>query len=124
MEALATGKHGRRLNPWLSWLEPHLADFLNRSIQSMVTGQVRNFSWVLDGKLAGCAAPYRLGNIAYLWDQGARAILSLTEDGIEKLVADHGDVNASREEGLDKMSLLHIPVQDFTPPSQEQLKEG
>jgi atypical dual specificity phosphatase len=74
-----------------------------------------NFSFVIPGKLAGCAKPGGgLGNprsdLTGLSRQGIGAVVSLTE---EKL-----DPAALRDTGLRS---LHLPVPDFQPPTRAQI---
>lgn len=72
-----------------------------------------NFSYVVDGVLAGCAHPARTGNTAAalreLYGRGIRSIVSLDEEGLPKgLVAEQG------------MKHLHLPIDDFSPPTLDQ----
>ncbi len=72
------------------------------------------FSWVRSGALAGMPYPGRgdtLENrLAYLEQEGVEVLFSLTESSTPaEVAADYG------------ISLIHIPVRDFTAPSQAQL---
>jgi len=77
-------------------------------------GEVANFSWVVEGKLAGMA---RLGvhqpledDLAALQTHGISLLVSLTEESTPaSTAANYG------------IEVLHLPVQDFTPPTQDQL---
>ena len=74
-----------------------------------------NLSFVLEGRLAGMAAPdsSREGLrrvVSYLAEQGFGGIVSLTMRGLDERIV--------REAGLRS---LHIPVVDFTAPSLEQM---
>ena len=76
--------------------------------------EVANFSWVVEGKLAGMA---RLGvhqpledDLASLESLGISLLVSLTEESTPASTAAHYGIE-----------VLHLPVQDFTPPTQEQL---
>ncbi len=73
-----------------------------------------NFSFVIPGKLAGCAKPGGWGDprsdLAGLTRQGIGALVSLTEEPL--------DADALRDVGLVS---LHLPVPDFQPPSQKQM---
>ncbi len=76
-----------------------------------------NFSFVVPGTLAGMAKPGMLGHLvqdlAFLKSEGIRAILSLSEEGLnEQLV---------RERGFE---YLHVPIPDFTAPTLEQVRVG
>jgi len=76
--------------------------------------QLHNFSWVVQGRLAGMALPGSQRSLdedlASLEELGIRLVISLTEDPLpEKQLDEHG------------MQLMHLPIEDYTPPSQEQL---
>ena len=74
-----------------------------------------NFSFVLEGRLAGMAAPDRSRGglrrvVSYLVEHGFGGIVSLTMRGLDERIV--------REAGL---CSSHIPVVDFTAPSLEQM---
>ncbi|MDR1520266.1 MAG: dual specificity protein phosphatase family protein [Planctomycetota bacterium] len=76
-----------------------------------------NFSFVIPGKLAGCARPGGLwgdlrSDLAGLVRQGVAALVSLTQDALEPA--------ALRDAGL---AALHLPIADFAAPTQEQIAE-
>lgn len=85
---------------------------------------VNGFYWVIPRVLAGTSRPGgrhgadRSGaqldaDLAWLRAQGIGAVLSLTEEPLEAAaIARHG------------FDVLHIPVEDLTPPSPEQLAEA
>lgn len=74
----------------------------------------RNFSWVVDGQLAGMAHPgtgkVAHGSYDYLAAHEVTLMISLTE-------------SAPKAEGLEErgISQVHLPVIDFTAPSLDQL---
>lgn len=82
------------------------------------------FYWLIDGVLAGCARPGALGrshgdaesldtDLHWLKAQGIGAVLSLTEQPLTPgTLARHG------------LAELHLPVDDLSPPSQEQLTDA
>lgn len=76
---------------------------------------LENFSFVLENKLAGCALPGHWGDLRSDLEElrraGVNAIVSLTEAPI--------DAHQASEMGL---AHLHLPVEDFTPPSVEQME--
>lgn len=82
-----------------------------KPIQSM-----QGFSWVVPGKLAAMPVPGRerplAEDAAFLEQNGIRVLISLTEEP-----PDHG-ILASRS-----IAQRHIPVQDFTAPTLEQMIE-
>lgn len=90
---------------------------------------MQGFYWLIDDVLAGCPRPggpggYRAGDaganlsglprldvdLAWLCSQGVGALLSLTETPLDaEVVARHG------------VEVLHLPVDDLTAPSPDQL---
>jgi atypical dual specificity phosphatase len=47
----------------------------------LVTNQGMYFSWVIDGTLAGCRAPWREPEVRFLRDQGIMTLVRLQESG-------------------------------------------
>lgn len=73
----------------------------------------KNFSWFLEGLLAGLARPTSRGDIQYLIRHGIKHIVSLTETPLSYSI----DLD-----GLD-VTFTQIPVDDLTAPSIEQVEE-
>lgn len=75
-----------------------------------------NFSYILPGRLAGCAQPGRFSDLrsdlAGMSRQGIGAIVSLTERPL--------DAGALSDAG---MRALHLPVPDFAAPTRGQMAE-
>ncbi|MFH1709287.1 MAG: dual specificity protein phosphatase family protein [Planctomycetota bacterium] len=69
-----------------------------------------NFSFVIDGRVAGMSRPDR-DAVAMLREAGFRGIVSLTET---PLAADM----------VQNLEYLHLPVADFTAPTQAQLEHA
>lgn len=74
-----------------------------------------SFSWVVDGVIGGMSQPGMImpvpGDLVELRENyGIGVVVSLTEQGI--------DASAVDQAGL---SYVHLPVVDFTPPSQDAL---
>ncbi len=76
-------------------------------------GDDLNFSWVVPGKLAGCARPSGRPDIAFLATQGVRALVRLARP--REGVLHPRDM---QEAGIED---YYEPVEDFTAPSQEQI---
>jgi atypical dual specificity phosphatase len=77
---------------------------------------LRNFSYVIDDQLAGCAHPEACGDcdeaLEELKRHGIGALVSLDEDGVPLyLIADHDQHH------------LHLPVTDLEPPTFEQAQQ-
>ncbi len=71
---------------------------------------LRNFSWVLPGKLAGAARPLDSGGIAAFRDEGVRFVLSLTPDPLPAdWLAEH------------PLPGQHLPMADFDGPTVDEL---
>lgn len=71
--------------------------------------QPPNFSWVLPGRLAGLALPRLPAHYQFLWDQGVRHLVSLTERG-----PPHSD-------SCPGLTLHRLRIPDFCPPAPEQI---
>lgn len=70
------------------------------------------FSWVEKPLLAGMAMPSSAEDLAWLRQQGIELLISLTEDPPRRQwINDAG------------LFLMHMPVEDLTAPSQEQLDQ-
>jgi atypical dual specificity phosphatase len=67
---------------------------------------VANFSWIIEGRVAGMARP-RPTDIEWLRDQGVSAVVSLTE---------------AAPAGLDVFEHIHLPVPDMTSPTLGELR--
>lgn len=72
-----------------------------------------NFSWVIDGKLAGHKAPSIDEDLNFLKEQGIQTLLRMAEGENAKKLG-----RKVRTLGLTD---LHIPVPDFTAPTQDQI---
>jgi atypical dual specificity phosphatase len=86
------------------------------SLRGAEVNAMEGFSWVIEDELAGMPRPGRHRSLAhdleFIAGQGIDLLVSLTEEPPDPdEVAAHG------------MRHLHLPVVDFTPPSQAQLGE-
>ncbi|GEM_PF-393970 len=77
---------------------------------------LRNFSFVINKRLAGCAYPGAWDSLEYDLDElrreGVTALVTLTEDAL--------DAHVVRLAGLE---YLHVPIEDFQAPSLAQIRE-
>ena len=71
-----------------------------------------NFGWVLENELGGSQGPVSLQDLFFLYNQGVRAVIRMEERTIPADTGGYVDI-------ID----LFVPVRDFTPPSQEQIKQ-
>jgi atypical dual specificity phosphatase len=78
-----------------------------------------NISWIEPGMLAACPLPSTEADIRSLYDQGIRAIITLTE---RPLTAQQGVTT----ELLNALSIntLHLPIDDFTAPNNQQVAQA
>jgi protein-tyrosine phosphatase len=77
------------------------------------------FDWIVDGVLAASPLPKSDDDIQALYDGGVRAILTLTETPITEQRRVSSDV--SERLGI---TLKHIAIDDFHPPTPEQAEEA
>lgn len=72
-----------------------------------------NFSWIVEGKLAGLARPYSPEAFAALKSQEVLTLLSLTEEPLPSNLLEKYDILAR-----------HLPIVDFTAPTVYQVDEA
>jgi atypical dual specificity phosphatase len=77
-----------------------------------------NFSWVIEGEVAGCAAPMSDSDLTYLRSEGIRAIVRLAYPGRDDFVIESSAVEAA---GIRDLA---IPVEDFHAPTQAQIEQA
>ncbi|MBL8162291.1 MAG: dual specificity protein phosphatase family protein [Anaerolineae bacterium] len=77
-----------------------------------------HFDWIEDGVLAASAYPASERDVRSLHAQGIRAIITLTERPLTSIAKISPAL-------LDELSLktLHVPIDDFGPPTNEQVAE-
>lgn len=71
------------------------------------------FSWLIEGKIAGCARPENENQLRWLWNEGLRAIVCLN---MERPLNDKQVRNLGFEYAF-------IPVRDFSAPKIEHMRE-
>jgi atypical dual specificity phosphatase len=81
-----------------------------RRLRGLLLDRPYNFSWV-DNMLAACGRPVSKSQVMWLYEQGIRALLSLTESPLP-------------EEWLEATDLvyMHVPMKDHEPPNVEDLE--
>lgn len=77
---------------------------------------LNNFSFLLEGELAGCGHPDTFGDctnaLTELHHEGIKAIVSVDEEGLPlHMLAEHG------------FQYLHLGIADFQPPTLQQAEE-
>ena len=82
-----------------------------RKIHGKITKRPTNFSWIIDGKLAGTGRPMTRDEFDWLVEQGIGSVITMTEEPLEK----------SWVTGID---WLHLPTPDLNPPSYESMDKA
>jgi atypical dual specificity phosphatase len=72
-----------------------------------------NFSWVIEGKLAGCGLPVTDDEFEWLVDRGIKAIVTVREVPLPQGWFNGNDI-----------SYLHMKVEDYGAPSIEEIDAG
>jgi atypical dual specificity phosphatase len=74
---------------------------------------IRNFSWIIEGEIAGMAKPASsVYDFGFIRDNGFEAIVSLSEIPLsEELIGEFG------------FAVKHIPIRDFEAPTLEQIED-
>jgi len=74
---------------------------------------IRNFSWLIEGEIAGMAKPASsVNDFEFLREEGLEAIVSLSEIPLsEVLIEEFG------------FAVKHIPIRDFEAPTLEQIED-
>lgn len=84
-----------------------------RRLRGMVTAKPTNFSWVIDGKLAGCGLPVSQDEFEWVVDQGIKSIVTVREVALPSDWFNGSDVD-----------YLHLAVEDFGAPNMEELVQA
>ncbi len=79
----------------------------HKKLRCKALSRPANFSWLIQGKIAGCGAPSN-EELDWLYDQGIGAIVSLTETPLPR-------------EPVEKFECLHVPIKDRHRPSIRQI---
>jgi len=81
-----------------------------RRLHGMVTARPTNFSWVIDGKLAGCGLPVSESEFRWLAEQGIKSVVTVREVSLPSDWFEGSDID-----------YLHLEVEDFGAPNIEDL---
>lgn len=79
----------------------------------MVTDKPTNFSWVIEGKLAGCGLPVSEDEFGWVVDQGIKSIVTVREIALPSDWFNGGEID-----------YLHLTVEDFGAPNMEELVQA
>ena len=86
-----------------------LADY-DLTEEERLTLILPNFGWLVPGEVAGSSRPMNDDALAALTSQGVCAVISLTEEPLPAAALHAADLD-----------VVHLPVADYTPPTQEQI---
>jgi atypical dual specificity phosphatase len=84
-----------------------------RRLHGIVTDKPTNFSWVIEGKLAGCGLPVSQDEFGWVVDQGIKSIVTVREIALPSDWFNGGDID-----------YLHLAVEDFGAPNMEELVQA
>ncbi|MBI5146692.1 MAG: dual specificity protein phosphatase family protein [Thaumarchaeota archaeon] len=79
-----------------------------RKIHGKITKRPTNFSWLIEGKLAGCGMPTSFEEMNWIRNQGVKSIITMTEDSLPN-------------SWLDEIEYLHVPTEDLMAPDLEKI---
>ena len=79
-----------------------------RKLHGMITGKPDNFSWLIEGKLAGSAIPTSFEEIKWLVDVGVKSIVTVREESLD-------------DDWIKNINYLHIHSNDMGVPEFEDL---
>ena len=80
-----------------------------RWIHGRVSDRPTNFSWVVEGKLAGSGLPVTQAEFQWVLDQGIKSVVTVRELPLPMRWFNNGTTN------------MHIPVDDFSAPALEDI---
>ena len=79
-----------------------------RKLHGIITGKPDNFSWLIEGKLAGSAIPTSKDEIKWLEEEGVKSIVTIREEPLD-------------ENWVNEMKYLHIHSNDMHVPEFDDL---
>lgn len=83
-----------------------------RRFHSLVSDRPTNFSWVMEGKLAGSGLPVSEEEFRWLFEKGIKSIVTIREVPLPSKWFDGIDID-----------YLHLKVEDYGAPSVEEMDE-
>ncbi|MDC8437491.1 MAG: dual specificity protein phosphatase family protein [Candidatus Nitrosotenuis sp.] len=79
-----------------------------RKIHGAIAKRPTNFSWLLDGTLAGSGMPTSFEEITWIRKQGVKSIVTMTEEGLP-------------DSWVNGLEYLHVPTEDMTAPDIDKI---
>jgi len=86
---------------------------LSRQVWNYARLTLKPVTWIEDGRVAACGYP-----------RGDRELQALAEHGVRLLVNLHAQAHPPEQLQRFNLTEVHLPVADFTAPSQAQLADG
>jgi atypical dual specificity phosphatase len=83
-----------------------------RRFHGIISDRPTNFSWVIEGKLAGCGLPVTEDEFKWVVDKGIKSIVTVREVPLPSEWFDAGDTD-----------YMHLRIEDFGAPTMEELDE-
>jgi atypical dual specificity phosphatase len=84
-----------------------------RRFHGIISDRPTNFSWIKEGKLAGCGLPVTDDEFKWVVDKGIKSIITVREVPLPSEWFDSGDID-----------YMHLRVEDFGAPTVEELDEA
>ena len=79
-----------------------------RKVHGKITKKPTNFSWLIEGHLAGSGIPTSFDEFGWLLDQGIQSIVTMTEQPLP-------------DEWVQDIGYLHVPTPDLTAPDMDRI---
>lgn len=79
-----------------------------RKIHGVIAKRPTNFSWLIDGTLAGSGMPTSFEEITWIRRQGVKSIVTMTEEGLP-------------DSWVNELEYLHVPTEDMTAPDIDKI---
>jgi atypical dual specificity phosphatase len=83
-----------------------------RRFHGIISDRPTNFSWIIEGKLAGSGLPVTENEFKWVVDKGIKSIVTVREVPLPSEWLNGGDIH-----------YLHLKVEDFGAPSVEEMDE-
>ena len=84
-----------------------------RRFHGIISDRPTNFSWVIEGKLAGSGLPVTENEFKWVLDKGIKSIVTVREVPLPSEWFDGGDID-----------YVHLRVEDFGAPTVEEIDEA
>ncbi|HSD05547.1 MAG TPA: dual specificity protein phosphatase 23 [Nitrosopumilaceae archaeon] len=79
-----------------------------RKVHGRLTKKPTNFSWLINNKLAGSGMPTSLAELDWVFKQGVKSIITMTEESLP-------------ESWIKDVRYLHVPTEDLSAPDIEKI---